>query len=38
MGIVKDFREIAIKGNFIDLEVGVINGAASGKVVNALVE
>jgi large conductance mechanosensitive channel len=38
MGIVKEFREFAIKGNFIDLAVGVIIGAASGKVVNALVE
>jgi large conductance mechanosensitive channel len=38
MGIIKEFREFAIKGNFIDLAVGVIIGAASGKVVNALVE
>lgn len=38
MSIVKEFREFAIKGNFIDLAVGVIIGAASGKVVNALVE
>lgn len=38
MGILKDFREFAIKGNFVDLAVGVIIGAASGKVVTALVE
>ena len=38
MSIVKEFREFAIKGNFIDLAVGVIIGAASGKVVTALVE
>lgn len=38
MGILKEFREFAIKGNFLDLAVGVIIGAASGKVVNALVE
>ena len=38
MGLIKEFREFAIKGNFIDLAVGVIIGAASGKVVNALVE
>ncbi|MBX3193207.1 MAG: large-conductance mechanosensitive channel protein MscL [Labilithrix sp.] len=38
MGLVKEFREFAVKGNFIDLAVGVIIGAASGKVVNALVE
>src|SRR3954466_12242162 len=38
MGIIKEFREFAIKGNFLDLAVGVIIGAASGKVVSALVE
>jgi large conductance mechanosensitive channel len=38
MGLVKEFREFAIKGNFIDLAVGVIIGAASGKVVTALVD
>ncbi len=38
MGLIKEFREFAVKGNFIDLAVGVIIGAASGKVVNALVE
>jgi large conductance mechanosensitive channel len=38
MGILSEFREFAIKGNFIDLAVGVILGAASGKVVTALVE
>jgi large conductance mechanosensitive channel len=38
MGMLKEFREFAMKGNFLDLAVGVIIGAASGKVVNALVE
>lgn len=38
MGIMQDFREFALKGNFVDLAVGVIIGAASGKVVSALVE
>ncbi len=38
MGLIKEFREFAIKGNFIDLAVGVIIGAATGRVVNALVE
>ena len=38
MGLIKEFREFAVKGNFIDLAVGVIIGAASGKVVNSLVE
>jgi len=38
MGLLKEFREFAIKGNFIDLAVGVILGAASGDVVKALVD
>lgn len=38
MGILKEFRDFAIKGNFLDLAVGVIIGAASGKVVNSLVD
>jgi large conductance mechanosensitive channel len=38
MSIIGDFKEFALKGNFIDLAVGVIIGAASGKVVSALVD
>jgi len=38
MGIVKEFREFAIKGNVVDLAVGVIIGAAFGKIVGSLVE
>lgn len=38
MGLVKEFKEFTIKGNFIDLAVGVILGAASGKVVSTLVD
>ncbi len=38
MPIVKEFKEFALKGNFVDLAVGVIIGAASGKVVTSLVE
>jgi large conductance mechanosensitive channel len=37
MSIVKEFREFAIKGNAIDLAVGVIIGAAFGKIVASLV-
>ncbi|RYF63807.1 MAG: large conductance mechanosensitive channel protein MscL [Comamonadaceae bacterium] len=37
MSIVKEFREFAIKGNVIDLAVGVIIGAAFGKIVDSLV-
>ncbi len=38
MGFVKEFREFALKGNVIDLAVGVIIGAAFGKIVTSLVE
>jgi large conductance mechanosensitive channel len=35
--MVQEFREFAIKGNVVDLAVGVIIGVAFGKIVNALV-
>lgn len=38
MGLVKEFKEFAFKGNVIDLAVGVIIGAAFGKIVTSLVE
>lgn len=38
MGFVKEFKDFAIKGNVIDLAVGVIIGAAFGKIVSSLVE
>lgn len=37
MGFLKEFREFAIKGNVIDLAVGVVIGAAFGKIVSSLV-
>ena len=37
MGFVKEFKEFAMKGNVVDLAVGVIIGAAFGKIVTALV-
>jgi large conductance mechanosensitive channel len=37
MPILKEFRDFALKGNVIDLAVGVIIGAAFGKIVTALV-
>jgi len=37
-GMVKEFREFAVKGNVIDLAVGVIIGAAFGKIVTSIVE
>jgi large conductance mechanosensitive channel len=38
MSVVREFREFAIKGNVMDLAVGVIIGAAFGKIVSSLVE
>lgn len=38
MSIVKEFKEFAFKGNVMDLAVGVIIGAAFGKIVSSLVE
>jgi large conductance mechanosensitive channel len=37
MGMVQEFKEFAIKGNMIDLAVGVIIGGAFGKIVDSLV-
>jgi len=37
MAIVKEFQEFAMKGNVVDLAVGVIIGAAFGAIVNSLV-
>ncbi len=37
MPILKEFREFAMKGSVIDLAVGVVIGAAFGKIVNSLV-
>src|SRR4249919_3486812 len=37
MSMMGEFREFAVKGNVIDLAVGVIIGAAFGKIVDSLV-
>jgi large conductance mechanosensitive channel len=37
MGMLKEFREFAVKGNVIDLAVGVIIGGAFGKIVDSVV-
>ncbi len=37
MGMVKEFKEFAMKGNVVDLAVGVIIGVAFGKVVTSMV-
>ena len=38
MGFVTEFKEFASKGNVVDLAVGVIIGAAFGKIVDSLVK
>jgi large conductance mechanosensitive channel len=37
-GVWKEFKEFAVKGNAVDLAVGVIIGAAFGGIVNSLVK
>ena len=37
MGFLKEFKEFAVKGNVVDMAVGVIIGAAFGKIVTSLV-
>ncbi|MBX5462276.1 MAG: large-conductance mechanosensitive channel protein MscL [Steroidobacteraceae bacterium] len=38
MGLLTEFKEFAMKGNVIDLAVGVVIGAAFGKIVSSLVQ
>jgi large conductance mechanosensitive channel len=38
MGMMSEFKEFAMKGNVVDLAVGVVIGAAFGKIVTALVD
>jgi large conductance mechanosensitive channel len=38
MGMMKEFKEFAMKGSVVDLAVGVIIGAAFTKIVNSLVD
>ena len=37
MGMMQEFREFAVKGNVVDLAVGVIIGGAFGKIVDSVV-
>lgn len=37
MNIIKEFKEFAVKGNVIDLAVGIIIGAAFGKIISSIV-
>jgi len=38
VSLLREFREFAVKGNVVDLAVGVIIGTAFGKIVSSLVE
>src|SRR4051812_32618763 len=38
MSVIKEFKAFAMKGNVVDLAVGVIIGAAFGKIVSSLVD
>jgi len=37
MGMMKEFKEFAVKGNMIDMAVGIIIGGAFGKIIASLV-
>jgi large conductance mechanosensitive channel len=37
MGLISEFKEFALKGNAVDLAVGVVIGAAFGKIVSSIV-
>lgn len=37
MGMMKEFKEFAVKGNVIDMAVGIVIGAAFGKIVSSFV-
>ena len=37
MGLLKEFKEFAVKGNVLDMAVGIIIGAAFGKIVSSFV-
>ncbi len=37
MGVIAEFKEFAVKGNVVDLAVGVVIGTAFGKIVDSLV-
>ncbi len=38
MGLIQEFRDFAMKGNVVDMAVGIVIGAGFGAVVNAFVE
>jgi len=38
MGLIAEFKEFAMKGNVVDMAVGIVIGAAFGKIVSAFVD
>lgn len=38
MGLISEFRDFALKGNVLDMAIGVIIGGAFGKIVGSLIE
>ncbi len=38
MGIIKEFKEFAMRGNVMDMAIGIIIGAAFGKIISSLVK
>lgn len=38
MGMIQEFKEFALKGNFFDMAVGVVIGGAFGKIVGSMIE
>lgn len=38
MGFIQEFKSFAVKGNVVDMAVGIIIGAAFGKIVSSVVE
>ena len=37
MGLIQEFKEFAMKGNVVDMAIGIIMGAEFGKIVNSIV-
>ena len=38
MGMVQEFKDFALKGNFFDMAIGVVIGGAFGKIVGSMIE
>ena len=38
MGLIQEFKDFAMRGNVVDMAVGIVIGAGFGKIVSALVE